>query len=215
MRMDKGKPFMHIMADDESAPTFSESFLYDTVGKGDARFILGVAEEYEHVIAALGPAGVRAILDVRPQLAQRLGLGKEVEAWLEDARSEDAVWRERDLPSQVILDEDGAHAVWEILHEAYCTYFDPEESMPADALRTYNTLTDALGYWTQGQRQKERDKLPEKKERQKERKTQLERRREQRIKMLDAKEALEKVRDGEGDKDEALRLASEALGVAA
>src|SRR3954469_20146529 len=111
MRMDKGKPFTHIEADfipeDEDAPdetprkipTFSEAFLYPTVGKGDARFILGVADEYEHIIEALGPAAVKAILAVKPSLVNRLGTGDKIVEWLKDARDESDLWRDEQHPS--------------------------------------------------------------------------------------------------------------------
>ena len=84
--MSKGKPFMHVEAewlpdttvygeDGElkkvpaepgPCPVFSEHFLYETVGKDDARFILGVAEEYEHLIALLGTDRVCELLAMTP-----------------------------------------------------------------------------------------------------------------------------------------------------
>lgn len=63
MRMDKGNRFIDGLADwapedwerNDAPPVFSEAFLYEAVGKGDARFVLGVADEYRHIIEALGP----------------------------------------------------------------------------------------------------------------------------------------------------------------
>ncbi len=75
MRMKKGTPFMHIEADHAAdyvdVPVFSEAFLYGVafgegdfgMTKGDARFILGVAEEYAHIIELLGPDKVRELLE--------------------------------------------------------------------------------------------------------------------------------------------------------
>lgn len=173
MRMDKGKPFMHVEEDGGSAPTFSEAFLYDAVGKDEARFVLGVAEEYEHVIAALGPAAIRAILDVRPGLVQRLGTGAKVVEWLEDARSEQGSGFDSRFPPQVILDEEAAKSVWNILHSEYRRYFNPEEAMDRDALRTYHLLTDALGEYEKRERAKEIARLPEKLERQRQRREEI------------------------------------------
>lgn len=180
MRMDKGKPFMDVPADftpegeEGELPTFSEAFLYPTVGKGDARFILGVAEEYEHIIKALGSKAVIAILQVRPKLVRRLGVGKDVVDTLEDARSDQDLQREKQSPAEVVLDESAAHATWTVLHNEYRRIFNPEEDMGRDQLRAYNALTDGLGHWEQEQRQKERDRLPEKLERQKERRAEIE-----------------------------------------
>lgn len=61
----KGESFMRVEADGESVPLFSESYLYDVLGKGDARFVLGVAEEYEHLIKLLGPVITRQLLTAR------------------------------------------------------------------------------------------------------------------------------------------------------
>lgn len=76
----KGEPFMHVESEgyvpgpDELAemeehfqqtlevPTFSEAYLYPRVGKDDARFILGVADEYAKVIRVLGEEKVYEIL---------------------------------------------------------------------------------------------------------------------------------------------------------
>ena len=74
MMLQKGQPFMDVPADftpeeereawkgADPPPTFSEMFLYATVGKGDARFILGVAEEYEHLIDLFGPELTKRLL---------------------------------------------------------------------------------------------------------------------------------------------------------
>lgn len=178
MRMGKGKPFMDVEAEfapdgwehGRNPPTFSEAFLYATVEKGDARFILGVADEYEHIIAALGPQAVCRLLETRWRLVQRLGVGEKVSELLEDAIDEHELVREQRHPVQVILDDDAAHDVWQTLHDEYCRFFDPEQSMSRDSLRAYNTLTDGLGEWEQAARQKERDRLPEKLAQQEERK---------------------------------------------
>jgi len=159
--MNKGQPFRHVEADTGEAPTFSEAFLYPAVGKGDARFILGIADEYEHVIAALGPAAVIAILEVKPRLAQRLGVGRNVINSIADARSDESLRRAEESPPQVTLDADAAHAVWQGLHANYRRYYDPENSMDRDALRAYHALTDGLGSWEREQRQKERDRRAE------------------------------------------------------
>lgn len=216
MRFDKGKPFTHIEADfpveGRNVPVFSEAFLYETVGKGDARFILGVADEYEHLIEALGPKALRAILDVRPRLAQRLGVGEHVVEFLEDARSEESLRQEKELPSQIILDDQAAESVWRFLHDEYSRTFDPENDMDKDRLRMYNTLTDALGSHEQRQRQKERDRLPEKLERKADRESQLDGKRKRRIAALDAKDALQEFVNGGGaaEPDAILALLAEA-----
>lgn len=169
MRMNKGQPFMDVEADfppkdwngkRDAPPTFSEAFLYDTVGKGDARFILGVAEEYEHVIKALGPEAVLSILQVKPALAQRLGLPALVVEHLTDARSDENLRRAQQLPSQVILDHDAAQEVWHTLHYEYRRFFDPEASMDRHQLRAYLALTEGLGPWNQEQKQKADDERP-------------------------------------------------------
>lgn len=179
--MAKGKPFRHVVeeaplpdldeirADSQRARdedfevrVFSEMFLYPRVGKGDARFILGIADEYEHVIEALGPKAVRAILNVQPRLVQRLGTGGAVVESLADAQDEQAERREEDHPAQVILDADAMGDVWRLLHNEYVRYFNPEKDMDPGPLRTYHYLTDALGTWYREQRQEERDRLPEK-----------------------------------------------------
>ena len=174
MRMAKGKPFMDVKADfvpeecrDEHTelPVFCESFLYPTVGKGDARFILGVAEEYAHIIEALGTKAVRRILVTRPRLVQRLGVGDSVSEQLADALSSEEEYREQQFPD-VTLDHEDAGTLWRMLHDEYRRYYDPEKSMDSDHLRLYHKLTDALGSYEQGERQKEIDRLPEKLEKQ-------------------------------------------------
>jgi hypothetical protein len=194
MRMNKGQPFMEVpeeapLPDVEEAratpnevPVFSEAFLYPRLGKGDARFVLGIAEEYAHIIDALGPRAVTAILDVRPRLADRLDVGKLVVDMLADANSDDLLWREERHPSEVRLDHHAASAAWSLLHREYQRYFDPENAMEKDALRAYHALTDGLGDWEKGERQKEIDRLPEKLKRQEERKAEIERKREERQK---------------------------------
>ena len=76
MRMfGKGTPFMDVPEEaplpnlDECQKTphgvsvFSEAFLYPRVGKGDARFVLAVAEEYERLIDVLGEDLVATLLE--------------------------------------------------------------------------------------------------------------------------------------------------------
>ena len=48
---------------DSELPVFSEGFLYEKVGKDNARFILGVVEEYDAIIRFLGEEAVKAILE--------------------------------------------------------------------------------------------------------------------------------------------------------
>lgn len=177
--MIKGQPFMDVEADfipeesdgtpaytgEGSLPTFSESFLYPTVGKGDARFILGVGEEYDHIIKALGSTTVQRILDVKPQLAQRLGVSAAIDECLAAAKSRDLEYREKDFPD-VTLDNESATLVWKMLHDEYRRYYNPETSMEKKRLRLYHRLTDELGSWEQDERQKEIDRLPEKLEQQ-------------------------------------------------
>lgn len=73
MRYAKGQRFMHIRAESggtktkPNPPVFSEDFLYKKVGKDDARFILGVAEEYETIIQRLGTDKVWEILSTEEQ----------------------------------------------------------------------------------------------------------------------------------------------------
>lgn len=170
MRMAKGRSFMQIEADyapdgweDRSSPppVFSEAFLYPAIGKGDARFVLGVAEEYAHIQEALGPAATRAILQVKPRLCERLGLGKTVKDFLEDARDEQDVWREKQYPLEVTIEEEAAHGVWLILHHEYERFFDPEKSMPAEQLALYRELTERLGPHEQEMMEKADAKRPE------------------------------------------------------
>lgn len=59
---EKGEKFMDVPAEGESMPVFSEEFLYPRMTKDDARFILGVAEEYEKLINILGEDKVKTIL---------------------------------------------------------------------------------------------------------------------------------------------------------
>lgn len=64
MRMfQKGNPFMDVPAAGRKVPVFSEAFLYGKVGKSDARFILGVAEEYEKLIRILGVEKIKELLE--------------------------------------------------------------------------------------------------------------------------------------------------------
>lgn len=72
MRMfKKGEPFMDVRCevpvDDGDfgqwhPPVFSEAHLYNCMHKDDARFVLGVAEEYDHIIKVLGSDKVRQLL---------------------------------------------------------------------------------------------------------------------------------------------------------
>jgi hypothetical protein len=211
MRMVKGQPFIDVEADGEDVPVFSESFLYNAVDKGDARFILGVAEEYNHVIQALGVKGVKAILGVKPRLVQRLGTGEKVAEWLEDARDEQELWREKQNPSEVVLDSDAAHELWELLHNEYRRAYNPEKSMDKDTLRAYNTLTEALGEWEIKERQKERDRLPEKLERQKRAKKRVEKEREHRQKKKKADAAVKKAKQKKGSMKAAIDLVAACL----
>ncbi len=168
--MAKGEPFFHLGSethdeDGRELPTFSESFLYPRVGKEEARFILGVAEEYEHVIQALGARALRRILELKPRLVRRLQLSEAVIECLADATSDELEYREGQFPD-VTLDHNDARQVWKILHFEYRRLYNPEESMDKDQLRLYHKLTDDLGSWEQGERQKEIDRLPEKLEKQ-------------------------------------------------
>src|SRR5688572_23738961 len=72
----KGQRFMHITAETggrngNRPPVFSEDFLYPKLGKEDARFVLGVAEEYEKVIQTLGPTEVAALIE-SPEQKERV-----------------------------------------------------------------------------------------------------------------------------------------------
>lgn len=89
MRMRKGTPFSDTKAEafipppeylaemredlerDGPYPVFSEGHLYTRLGKEDARFVLAVAEEYEHIIAVLGPAQVKELLNQKPLVWKR------------------------------------------------------------------------------------------------------------------------------------------------
>lgn len=70
-------------ADGNPPPTFSEAFLYPTVGKGDARFVLGVADEYEHLIKLLGDVTPR-LLDAELSKAAQARLRTIVSEFLEE-----------------------------------------------------------------------------------------------------------------------------------
>ena len=212
MRMDKGKPFMHVKEDGGDATTFSEAFLYETVGKYEARFILGVAEEYEHVIEALGPAAVRAILDVKPRLVNRLGTGAKIVEWLEDARSDRGEHFDKQYPPQIILDDNSMELVWGVLHTEYRRYFDPENDMDKNMLRAYHALTDALGQHEKEQRQKEIDRLPEKLKAKEEREKAHQERVARKHEVRDARDAVLAAARGEGDTEAALKLYAEVHG---
>lgn len=186
MRMFKGKPFMDVSAGwmpqeddgqggkrpcyegDGDLPVFSESFLYATVGKEDARFILGVAEEYAHIIEAMGTTAICRILDVKPRLARRLELAEAVTECLADANSTDFEYRQQQFPD-ITLDNESASLVWKMLHDSeYRRLYNPEKDMDRDRLRLYHRLTDELGHWEKEARQKEIDRLPEKLKKQEE-----------------------------------------------
>lgn len=70
MRMlTKGEDFIDVKAeraeaDGQQLPVFCESFLYPRIGKADARFVLGVAQEYAYLISYLGTPAIKALLDV-------------------------------------------------------------------------------------------------------------------------------------------------------
>jgi hypothetical protein len=100
----KGEPFMGVEADSltkeqrtgengekllwhelpDPYPVFSEAFLYETIGKGDARFVLGVAEEYSHLIELLGEHVVRRLLDLKVAKGQRMRFRADLETALEN-----------------------------------------------------------------------------------------------------------------------------------
>jgi hypothetical protein len=193
VRMHKGYPFMDVEYEGpgksvpDNAPTFSEAALYPRLGKGDARFVLGVAEEYEHIIEALGPKAVKAVLGVKPRLVQRLGVGEEVTKSLEDARDETEMWRDERYPPQIILDGDAARSIWNSLFDEYRGYYDPEKSMERDQLRALKWLTKALGDDYVESLKEEKEKLPEKLKQQKERKKVVEKKTELRNKLRNAK----------------------------
>lgn len=179
MRSNKGYPFMHIEQEvgpssaatirkiPAEAPVFSEATLYPTLGKGDARFVLGVAEEYDHIIEAIGPKACRAILRVRPRLVKRLKVGDEIVESLEDCGDEQELRRDEEFPPEVTLDGDVARELWYDLHREYQNLYDPEKSMDSDKLRAYNALTAVLGHRAEHEREKERKRLPQKLEKQK------------------------------------------------
>lgn len=63
-----GRAFMDVLAEDAApgedapAPVFSEANLYPRMYKGDARFILVVAEEYDALRAFLGDEALSRLL---------------------------------------------------------------------------------------------------------------------------------------------------------
>ena len=59
---EKAKPFIEMKAEVSGFPVFSESFLYERVGKCDARFILAIAGEYSAIIEMLGYKKVLELL---------------------------------------------------------------------------------------------------------------------------------------------------------
>lgn len=70
---ERGKPFMDVEADcwdgdeefkaTEEVPVFTEAYLYSICpSKGDARFILAIAEEYDKIIEILGPKVERLLM---------------------------------------------------------------------------------------------------------------------------------------------------------
>ena len=59
----KGEYFMDVPVETSDVPVFSESFLYSAVGKDEARFILGVAEEYDALIRLLGEKAIKELLE--------------------------------------------------------------------------------------------------------------------------------------------------------
>ena len=60
--MTPGEPFYEVPAEGVELPVFCESFLYERVGKTDARFILAVAQEYAYLIAFLGTPAIQGLL---------------------------------------------------------------------------------------------------------------------------------------------------------
>lgn len=71
-----GKPFLDIEADDVApgeqglAPVFSEANLYPRMGKGDARFILSIADEYELLRNFLGQETTERLLRAARRFAE-------------------------------------------------------------------------------------------------------------------------------------------------
>lgn len=59
----RGEPFTGVSAEGYDVPVFSEAFLYDCMFKGDARFILAVADEYATLIDKLGEEKVKELLE--------------------------------------------------------------------------------------------------------------------------------------------------------
>lgn len=60
----KGQPFLAVKAEGSEHPVFSEMFPYDRIGKEDARFVLAVAEEYDHLICVLSAAEAERLLSL-------------------------------------------------------------------------------------------------------------------------------------------------------
>ena len=54
---------MNITAQGSDLPVFSETFLYERIGKSDARFVLAVVEEYEALIRILGTKKIVELLE--------------------------------------------------------------------------------------------------------------------------------------------------------
>ena len=85
MRAQKGQPFMHVEADSADIPVFSEAFFYGLafqeagiyMTKLDARFIMGVAEEYAHIIDLLGPEKTRELLELEKPYQITFTVSKE------------------------------------------------------------------------------------------------------------------------------------------
>lgn len=160
MRMfEKGKPFMDVPTEhDEDIKVFSYTHLKGT----EASYILSVGEEYEHVIDALGSEAVKAILDVKPRLAVRLGTGPMITKFLEDARSDEDLHRAQRVPSEVLVDWEGLREVWQLLFDEYQRYYEPEKSMSKEQLRLLKRLTKFLGKDAKEELKAEKKRLPEK-----------------------------------------------------
>lgn len=59
----KGRPFHTVRDYSNKAPVFSEEFLYERLGKEDARFVLDIAEEYERLIEIMGRNVIKVLLE--------------------------------------------------------------------------------------------------------------------------------------------------------
>lgn len=149
MRMNKGQPFMDVEQEvspdpgrfdeiESGWPVFSEGVLYPLLGKGDARFVLGVANEYDHIIKALGPQAVKDILDVKPRLCQRLGLPDVVKECLEDAHDE--YDGSRRYPEEVAIPKNIAYDVAEAIGRAI--RYDRKD-VSEDMIRLYELVAEA------------------------------------------------------------------------